>query len=76
MFWLIGISQIQICSKTLQHFDVLGICISISAHAIIRRVRYRTYRRGLGVACSEQKAMREPQLAEQQQCSPAFFVLK
>ena len=40
------------------------------------RVRIRTYRRGLGVACSEQKAMREPQLAEQQQCSPAFFVFK
>ena len=40
-------------SKTLQHFDVLGICISISVHAVTRRVRYCTYRRGLGVACSE-----------------------
>ena len=42
-------------SKTLQHFDVLGICISISVHAIARRVRYRTYRRGLGVACSGER---------------------
>ena len=40
-------------SKTLQHFDVLGICISISVHAIVMRVRIRTYRRGLSVACSE-----------------------
>ena len=46
----------------------------ISAHAISRRVRYRTYRRGLGVACSEDRAIPEPQLAEQQQCSPAFFI--
>ena len=60
MFWLNRISQILISSKTLQHFDVLGMCIPISVHAITRRVRYRTYRRGLGVACSEEKAMREP----------------
>ena len=60
MFWLNRISQILISSKTLQHFDVLGICISKSVHAIIVRVRNRTYRRGLGVACSEEKAMREP----------------
>ena len=61
-------------SKTLQHFDVLGICISISVHAIVMRVRIRTYRRGLSVACSESKAIPEPRIAEQQQCSPAFFV--
>ena len=29
---------------------------------------------GFGVACSEDRAIPEPQLAEQQQCSPAFFV--
>ena len=35
-------------SKTLQHFDVLGICIFISVHAINRCVRScTTYRRGL-----------------------------
>ena len=28
--WLSGISQILTTSNTLQHFDVLGICISIS----------------------------------------------
>ena len=43
-------------------------------HAIARRVRYRTYRRGLQCCCSGVKAMREPRNAEQQQCSPAFFV--
>ena len=37
-------------------------------------MRYRTYRRGLGVACSELKAIPGPQIAEQQQCSPAFFI--
>ena len=34
----------------------------------------RTYRRGLGVACSDTMAIPEPRNAEQQQCSPAFFV--
>ena len=29
---------------------------------------------GFGVACSSTKAIPGPQLAEQQQCSPAFFV--
>ena len=29
---------------------------------------------GFGVACSELKAIPGPQIAEQQQCSPAFFV--
>ena len=33
-----------------------------------------TYRRGLGVACSDTRAIPEPRNAEQQQCSPAFFV--
>ena len=33
-----------------------------------------TYQRGLGVACSDTKAIPEPRNAEQQQCSPAFFV--
>ena len=50
--------------------------IYISVRAIIKRVRICTYRRGLGVACSEDRAIPEPQLAEQQQCSPAFFVCK
>ena len=47
-------------------------------HALVRHVRIRTYRRGLGVACSKQKAMREPRKAEQQQCSevnPKSFCL-
>ena len=43
-------------------------------HIIDRCVRYRTYRRGLGVACSDLRAIPEPHVAEQQQCSPAFFV--
>ena len=30
---------------------------------------------GFGVACSDTKAIPEPQIAEQQQCSPAFFVV-
>ena len=29
---------------------------------------------GFGVACSDTKAIPEPQIAEQQQCSPAFFM--
>ena len=37
----------SIVSKTLQHLDVLGICISISVHLIRAGVRVRTYRRGL-----------------------------
>lgn len=38
-----------------------------------RCVCVRTYRRGLNVVCSGIKAMLEPQVAEQQQCSPAFL---
>ena len=44
--------------------------------AVTRRVRYRTYRRGLGVACSDLRAIPEPHVAEQQQCSPAFFCVR
>ena len=29
---------------------------------------------GFGVACSGEKAIPGPRIAEQQQCSPAFFV--
>ena len=29
---------------------------------------------GFGVACSESRAIPEPRIAEQQQCSPAFFI--
>ena len=55
------------CSNTLQHFDVLGMCISISVHTNKVGVRVCIHIGvGFGVACSEQKAMREPQLAEQQ----------
>ena len=64
--WHFEISQISKAPNALQHFDVLGICISISVHAIARRVRYRTYRRGLQCCCSGVKAMREPRNAEQQ----------
>ena len=35
-------------------------------------MREYTYGVGFGVACSDAKAMREPQIAEQQDCSPAF----
>ena len=35
---------------------------------------YMYIQRGLRVACSVVRAMREPQVAEQQQCSPAFFM--
>ena len=64
--WLIGISQILTCSNTLQHFDVLGMCIF---HTLALQLSARVCIHigvGFGVACSEQKAMREPQLAEQQ----------
>ena len=64
--WHFEISQISKTPNALQHFDVLGICISISVHAIARRVRYCTYRRGLQCCCSGVKAMREPRNAEQQ----------
>ena len=40
-----------------------------------RCVCVRTYRRGLNVVCSGIKAMLEPQVAEQQQCSPAFLYI-
>ena len=59
----------------MQHFDVLGICITISVHATDRCVRDCTYRRGLGVACSDLRAIPEPHVAEQQQCSPAFLYM-
>ena len=73
--WLSGISQILITSNTSQHFDVLGICISISVHTIKVGVCACVHIGvGFGVACSDVKAKREPQIAEQQQCSPAFFV--
>ena len=45
--WHFEISQISKTPNALQHFDVLGICISISVHAIDRCVRDCTYRRGL-----------------------------
>ena len=54
------------CSNTLQHFDVLGMCIF---HTLAPQHSARVCIHigvGFGVACSEQKAMREPQLAEQQ----------
>ncbi len=35
---------------------------------------YMYIQRVLRVACSVVRAMREPQVAEQQQCSPAFFM--
>ena len=42
------------------HYESVYVCVHIGV--------------GFGVACSDVKAMREPQIAEQQQCSPAFFV--
>lgn len=49
------------------------VCISY-VRAFVRM--YFTYRVGLSVACSDEKAMREPQNAEQQYCSPAFYLYK
>ena len=42
------------------HFEGVYVCVHIGV--------------GFGVACSDVKAMREPQIAEQQQCSPAFLL--
>ena len=50
----------------MQHFDVLGMCIF---HTLVLYLCARVCVHigvGFSVACSEQKAMREPQLAEQQ----------
>ena len=60
-------------SKTMQQLMSSGYVIHINAHHRIG-VCDCTYRRGLSVACSELKAIPGPQIAEQQQCSPAFFV--
>ena len=72
--WLSGISQILTTSNTLQHFDVLGICISIFIRTT--RVCMCAYISAWASVLLVQmlKAMREPQIAEQQQCSPAFFM--
>ena len=59
-------------SNTLQHFDVLGICI-LNHHTCQEGARVCVHIGvGFGVACSDTKAIPEPQIAEQQQCSPAF----
>ena len=42
------------------HYEGVYVCVHIGV--------------GFGVACSDVKAVPEPQVAEQQQCSPAFFV--
>ena len=47
--------------KTLQHKVSIGMCLIHTAWAIVLLVRIK-------------RAMREPQVAEQQQCSPAFFM--
>ena len=61
-------------SKTLQHLmssgyvypypctPEIGVCVIVHIGV------------DFGVACSELKAIPGPQIAEQQQCSPAFFV--
>ena len=61
-------------SKTLQHFDVLGICISKSVHLIRIGVCIRTYRRGLRCCLFGYDGNTRASEAEQQQCSPAFFI--
>ena len=62
-------------SNTLQHFDVLGICI-LNYHTRQRGVRVCVHIGvGFGVACSELKAIPEPREAEQQQCRSRFFVI-
>ena len=51
-------------SNTLQHFDVLGICI-LNYHTRQRGVRVCVHIGvGFGVACSELKAILEPREAE------------
>ena len=47
------------------HTLVLYLCTCVCVHIGV----------GFSVACSEQKAMRKPQLAEQQQCRSRFFVV-
>ena len=41
------------------HYEGVYVCVHIGV--------------GFGVACSDVKAVPEPQVAEQQQCSPAFL---
>ena len=64
--WHFEISQISKNTQRIAAFDVLGVCISISVHAVDRCVRDCTYRRGLQCCCSGVKAMREPRNAERQ----------
>ena len=54
-------------SKTMQH-KMLMVCIFRYT-----RVVYMYIRRGLRCCCLERKAIPEPRIAEQQDCSPAFI---
>ena len=49
---------------------MLMVCIYMHALRVLN-----TYGVGFSVACSDAKAMREPQIAEQQYCSPAFLCM-
>ena len=62
-----------LCTKTLQHFDDLGMCISM---CILLKwvVCVCTYQRGLGVACSVQGQYQSLEMRNSSSASPAFFV--
>ena len=69
-----NLASFKLVFNTLQHFDVLGICISISIRTM--RVCMCAYISAWASVLLVRilRAMREPRIAEQQQCSPAFFV--
>ena len=48
------------------------VCIYVYVYA---RTLIRYIRRGLRCCCLDKKAIPEPRLAEQQDCSPAFIIL-
>ena len=52
---------------------LIGVYINMYARISVFSIYIR---RGLSVACSDAKAIPEPQIAEQQYCSPAFYMYK
>ena len=79
--------KFEFSSKTLQHkmssgyvypANSLYICICVYVWSrcwyLVPLAFLIHIRRGLSVACSDEKAIPEPKIAEQQQCSPAFLL--
>lgn len=50
-------------------------CHWCNCQSLLSTANWYIFGVGFGVACSGEKAMREPQLAEQQQCRSRFFML-